>query len=269
MMDKQDILLHLQSEFRQDIILLSETDSTNLYAKRLYENGKKGCFAVHAESQTTGRGRQGREFVSPMGSGIYLTLAYDIPLAAENAGLITVYTAVAVREAILTVCGKACGIKWVNDLYLDGKKVCGILTEGRVNYDTKCFSYFLVGIGINVTPPKGGFCGAAKDVAGAIFDENVDIHGIRAHLIAEIIHRMAPLADKLAKKEYLADYRKYNLIPGRQVTVYQTLIGKGESYLAKALYIDEEGHLVVQDENGEIRTLYAGEVSCKWIEERK
>ncbi len=263
MIESRDILSHFEKDCPFELLLLSETDSTNLYAKRLCESGKRGYFAVHAEHQTSGRGRREREFVSPQGSGIYLSLCFDAPLRAELSGLITVYTAVAVRAAILEVCGKACGIKWVNDLYLEGKKVCGILTEGRVNYERRCFDWFVVGIGINVTPPKDGFTGAARDVAGAICEQTADPDGLRGHLIAGILKRMQHLPDELEAREYLADYRSHNLIPGRRVTVHPTVIGQGGSYEADAIEIDGDGQLVVMTQDGERRRLFAGEVSCK------
>lgn len=264
-LDKTDILSHLDSAFWSDVIILDSVDSTNRYAKNLARDGRCGCYAVTAEQQTAGRGRMQRSFSSPAGSGIYLSLVYDLPLAASDAGLITVYTAAVVAEAIAGVTGVQCDIKWVNDLYLDGKKICGILTEGAIDPASGNFSYFIVGIGINVATPSGGFTGAAKGIAGSICDGmNGDIpQNLRNLLIAAIMNRMQHIEAELQGRAYLKIYRERSMLTGKEVTVYRTMIGSDEHYKAIVTGMDDDGHLMVQDESGQDRILYSGEVSVK------
>lgn len=255
---------YLMSGFWQEYSLLDEADSTNSFVKRLAESGKRGCYAVAALRQTSGRGRREREFISSAG-GIYLSMAYDIPMAASEAGLITVFASVAVSDAIKEVLGVDCSIKWVNDLYLGSKKVCGILTEGRMNAKGQ-FDWFVVGVGINVFSPEGGFTGAAEDVAGALCDfiekEDIPEH-LYERLTAAVLNRMRSLGGLLPERAYLPAYRERSMLLGKPVTVYKTIEGDAEQYPAAAVGIDDDGRLLVRDASGELHTLSSGEVSIR------
>lgn len=266
LLDEGQIISRLEGDFWESVTVLPEVDSTNLYAKRLAAGGKRGNYAVTAECQTTGRGRMNREFVSPKGSGIYLSLAYDIPVSVTDSGLITVFTSVAVAQAIREVLGIECGIKWVNDLFVGDKKVCGILTEGTMDFESGNFDYFIVGIGINVRAPEGGFPGVSKGVAGALCDslspEQIP-EFLRCQLIAAVMNRMRKIGELLSARGYLAEYRERSIVLGKRVTVYKTMAGSGESYEAVAVGIDDDGHLLVRDDAGLLHTLYSGEVSVK------
>lgn len=266
LLDKGQIAARIDGSFWESITVLPEVDSTNLYIKRLAAGGKRGCYAVTAECQTTGRGRMNREFVSPKGSGIYLSLAYDIPVSVTDSGLITVFTSVAVADAIKEVLGVECGIKWVNDLFVGDKKVCGVLTEGTMDFESGNFDYFIVGIGINVTSPEGGFKGVSKGVAGAVCDglapEEIP-QLLRCKLIAAVMNRMQHIGEMLSDRGYLKEYRERSIVLGKRVTVYRTMAGSGESYEAIAVGIDDDGHLLVEDDTGAEHTLYSGEVSVK------
>ena len=137
----------------QDIFhfhILETVDSTNDEAKKIAARQKAEGCVILAECQTRGKGRQGRSFYSPRGTGIYMSLILDPSREQSRPALITTAAAVAVSEAIEEVTGKRTGIKWVNDVFADGKKVCGILTEGAFDGQSERLKYAVLGIGINV-----------------------------------------------------------------------------------------------------------------------
>lgn len=110
---------------------------------------------VAAGMQTAGRGRRGRSFASPEGAGLYLSVILKTGLPMQDAALTTFAAAVAVRRAVKAVCGKELAIKWVNDLYWQGKKCCGILTEAVTDVESGGLDHMVVGIGIDLVRPQG------------------------------------------------------------------------------------------------------------------
>ena len=149
---KSDIEAHLNDKNSFSITVLKEVDSTNTYLKNAAEKGEKDGSVIIAETQTAGRGRIGRNFYSDKG-GLYMSILIRPDMPTERSLFITTGTAVAVSKAIEKTSGKSVGIKWVNDIFIGGKKVCGILTEGTSNFETGQLQYAVVGIGINVTEP--------------------------------------------------------------------------------------------------------------------
>ena len=135
------------------LIRLRSVDSTNRFAKDYASKTDLKEFAVLAKHQTAGRGRVGRSFESPAGSGMYLSVCFKRAFSPEDVGLITAFTAVAVRESIQELCGLECGIKWVNDLYYSGKKLCGILSEGSIDPESRMLQNVVIGIGIRSKMP--------------------------------------------------------------------------------------------------------------------
>ncbi len=135
---------------RYSIINLSETDSTNEYAKKIAREGANDKTVIIAEYQSAGKGRLGRNFFSENGKGIFMSIILRPDLTPEQAGGLTLVTAVAVHQAILHVCGINTGIKWPNDIVADGKKLCGILTEMSTSFEVNGVKFVVVGIGINV-----------------------------------------------------------------------------------------------------------------------
>ena len=125
-----------------------------------------------AESQTAGRGRLGRSFHSPVGTGLYMSILLRPTFSAERALFITTAAAVAVCRAIEQETGLKPQIKWVNDIYLHEKKICGILTESSINFETKGLKWAVLGIGLNLSEPEGGFPEEIRSVAGALFAES-------------------------------------------------------------------------------------------------
>ena len=184
-MDKKIFEKYLEPKL--NITIFDELDSTNNYLKKLGSQGEKENQLVIAESQTCGRGRMGRSFYSPNGTGIYFSLLLHPKISAEKSLFLTVMAAVSVAETVMKYNKNDVKIKWVNDIYIDGKKVCGILTEGAINSD-KMLDYAVVGIGINVVEPENGFPDVIKDIATAIFPGNAE-DNINEKIVAEVVNR--------------------------------------------------------------------------------
>lgn len=232
------------------VIFYDETDSTNNQAKRLINEGKNENLLVCAGRQTAGRGRQGKSFYSPEGSGIYMSLVIHPDSSLQNAVTATTAAAVAVCRAIEALTDITPQIKWVNDVYVNGRKICGILTEAVTDFESGTVSSVIIGIGVNITTKD-----FPSDVenAGAL---NADIS--RSTLIAKIADELmkTALGDYNAFIDY---YRTHSMIIGREITFFEN----GTATSATALEIDETGGLVVKTDNGEIRTLRSGEITVR------
>ena len=238
---------------RIDVIYCGCVDSTNNMCKRLLADSKQGMFLVAANQQTAGRGRQGKSFYSPKGTGIYFSLVLRPKTALQNAVTATTAAAVAVCKAIEELTELKPKIKWVNDVYLDGKKVCGILTEAVTNFEEGIVDSVIVGIGINISTDE-----FPDDVEGAgCLNVSVD----RGALVAKIADELIKIAGG-DYKSFIDYYRSHSLVIGEKIKFIQN----GRVSLATALEIDEAGGLKVQLENGEVTTLRSGEISIRKIE---
>ena len=210
-------------------------ESSNRTAKLLALDGAPHGTLVLTAHQSAGRGRLGRVFESPAGKGVYLSVLLRPAVPAASAQTATIGAAVAVCRAVQELCGLELGIKWVNDLYYQGKKVCGILTEAGTDLESGRLEWLVVGIGLN---PGGPAPVSRAALAGAI---------------ARQLLALCPAFD------CLDEYRARCFVPGHWVTVCTGT----ETYAAKALAIDEEGRLVVQRENGRPQALRCGEVTTR------
>ena len=208
-----------------------------------------------ADSQSGGKGRLGRSFFSPEHAGIYLTVILRPDCAPDRAGLLTSLAAVAAARAVEKISGADVKIKWVNDLYLNGKKICGILTEGGLGLEAGRLEYAVVGIGINVNrmefPPE------LREIATSVGNET-GTSPDRNRLIAEILNELDGLYGDLETGAFLEESRRRSNVIGREVTV----IEGGRKYPAKAVDIDGQGRLVIKTEEGRTCLNY-GEVSLK------
>lgn len=234
-----------------EIETLKETTSTNNVAKERAADGKTN-YAVIADSQTSGKGRLSRSFFSPKSSGVYLTAVIRPKLTVADCGKITAYAAVATARAVEKLSGADVKVKWVNDLQINGKKICGILTEGGVGMEGGTLDYAVVGIGVNtlsVNFPEG-----LKEVATTVEDET-GVKVDRNVLAAEILNNLSCLEDEIKEPSFIDEYRRRSSVIGRTVTV------NGE-YEATAIGIEDDCSLVL-DINGEIIKFSAGEVSVK------
>ena len=230
-------------------------DSTNNRAKSLAAAGAVHGTAVIADSQSGGKGRLGRSFFSPEHSGVYMTVILRPDCTPDKAGLLTSLAAVAAARAVEKVSGVDVKIKWVNDLYLNEKKICGILTEGGLGLEAGRLEYAAVGIGINVNrmefPPE------LREIATSVGNES-GASPDRNRLIAEILNELDALYGDLETGAFLEESRRRSNVIGREVTVIE-----GEKrYPAKAVDIDGQGRLVIETEEGRTCLNY-GEVSLK------
>lgn len=230
-------------------------DSTNNRAKAVAASGAPHGYLVIAESQSGGRGRFSRPFFSPEHSGVYMTYVLRPELPAERAVMITSMAAVAVARAIEALADLDVKIKWVNDLYVNGRKLCGILCEAGLDFESGQLEYAVLGIGVNVAPMRfpdelaaiatsiGNECGAAVS---------------RSRLIAEISNQLERLWPQLETGAFMAESRARSNVIGRDVTVLRG----GESFAAHVLDIDGTGRLVIHTADG-VSRVGSGEISLK------
>ena len=251
-------------------------DSTNTKAKELAMDGAPHGTAVIADQQSAGRGRLGRRFFSPAGCGIYLSLLLrpeEMGLSQCDTVLITTAASVAVARAASQVLHKELTIKWVNDLYFGGKKVCGILTEGVVNPHRQAVDAIILGIGVNYRTPEGDFPTELQDIAGALL--NVAETAPPKDELAEAIAReMLSLLPQIESRDFLKEYRDRSMTLGRRIRIFPggapgdhpDISGDGFR-VARALDIASDGGLVVRYEDGTVETLTTGEVSVRFADD--
>lgn len=238
-----------------DIIFLETTDSTNEYLKRLAKKGAPEGTAVAANEQTAGKGRMGRSFFSPKNTGVYLSILLRPRKKAEEIRLITPMAAVAVAGSIERSTPAKAKIKWVNDIYVDSKKVCGILTEA--SFSGEYADYVIVGIGVNIFEPEGGFPADIKKKAGAILYKRAD-EKVKKAFCEDIVDSFLRLYRE-NDRNFINEYKKRSFITGMDITVTDG----GVSYPARVIGTDDECRLIVEKENGEIKRLFSGEVSIR------
>ena len=234
-----------------------QVTSTNDFIKNL--KASEGRVIV-AQEQTGGKGRLGRSFYSPEGTGIYFSLLLTPTIPIDEATAVTAAAAVAVAEAMEKLAGKEVQIKWVNDIYINDKKVCGILTEGVFDMENRRLGQVILGIGINLMEPLEGFPSELIPSAGGVFKEGEAPKDSKNLLIAEILLRFWPYYKNLQGKSFLTGYRQRSMVTGKDILIIR---GQETPRKAKALYIDENFHLIVEREDGEIEHLSSGEVSIR------
>ena len=227
-------------------------DSTNNVAKRIIAEGEDDVLLVVGEEQTAGRGRQGKSFYSPGGTGIYMSLVVHPMVELQNAVTATTAAAVAVCRAIESLTDKKPMIKWVNDVYLNGKKICGILTEAVTDFETQTVSSIIIGIGINLTTKD-----FPHDVQNASC-LNADVK--RAELIGAVANELNRIVNS-GYGEFMEYYRAHSLVVGEDIV----FIKNGVSTSARAVGIDDFGGLEVELADGAHYTLRSGEITVRKI----
>ncbi len=243
------------------IEVCKSVDSTNTQLKKLAQNGAAHACVLIAAEQSAGKGRLGKSFYSPKGTGIYLSVIIRKNIAPENALFITTAAGVAVCRAIEQVSGGKAHpkIKWVNDVYCDDKKVCGILTEASISCENNTLEYAVLGIGINLFTPNDGFPQDIENIAGCVFSENEG--NLRNRMSACLLDNLVPILDDPVKtgKEYMKEYKKRSMLIGKM-----GFIINGEKNIpCKFIDIDDNAKLKVELEDGTIKLLSSGEVSVK------
>lgn len=232
--------------------------STNALAREMADRGAMEGTVVIAGEQTAGRGRSGRHFFSPGGTGLYLSLLLrPRDYAPQQAVQLTALAAAAMCQAVEAVSGRQPGIKWVNDLILDGKKVCGILTEGAFGLETGALEYAVVGVGVNLYPPAGGFPEDIAPIAGTVFSAPQDDGKNR--LAAAFLDAFLDGYSAPDRQDLLALYRRRSLAVGRPVTV---CLGN-QTRPAYAYGVDDACRLLVRYPDGREDALSYGEIRVK------
>jgi BirA family transcriptional regulator, biotin operon repressor / biotin---[acetyl-CoA-carboxylase] ligase len=254
----ESITPFLKGEASNFILEVHQTvTSTNTLAKERAAGGAREGTVIIAREQTKGRGRMGRTFYSPVSSGIYFSIILRPTLNLEDSLLITTAAAVAVSEAIEAVTGVTASIKWVNDIFSNGKKVCGILTEASLSFENGGLEYAVVGIGINIETKD--FPAEIQQIAGSLYINKPENTPVSSILIANVLNNLAQRMNSLTDKHYLEEYKKRSFLIGRDI-----LVIKGTKTLpAKAIDIDEKARLVVEYEGNIIEALNSGEVSVR------
>ncbi len=275
LLSAQGILPYLKHrEIADHLFTYPVCDSTNLAAKKMAVEGAPHGTVVAAEAQTAGHGRLGRSFFSPAGSGIYLSMVLRPQSPSTQAVLITTAASVAVCRAILRVTGKQPRIKWVNDLYLAGKKICGISAEGIADMTTGAIGTVILGIGVNFTVPHEQLPPELQEIVGYLYEEEAPAI-TKNQLIATIVDQVLDLMDELPSREFLDDYRKWSLVLGRRIRVLPLKPGvpaektaaepeiPGVCDTGTAREIDPDGALIVEMDDGSVQTLNTGEISIR------
>ncbi len=237
------------------IINLETVTSTNDYLKQLAKDGAEEKTVVIAKSQTAGKGTKNRSFISRNG-GVYLSILIKPELSGFDATFVTSATAVAVSDAIDQISGRKTQIKWVNDVYLDNKKVSGILCESVVQKGE--ISFIIVGIGVNLVRPEGDFDSDIKDIATCVFEE--ENAQKREEFINTLIVNFFYYFENLKEKTFLPKYRERNLVLGKEIMVISPNCEKS----ARALEIDDNCRLLVEYPDKSREYLSSGEVSVKF-----
>lgn len=242
------------------LVYLPETDSTNIQARRLAENGYPNGTLVVADCQKAGKGRRGRSWSSPPGSSIYMSFLLKPDIPPYCASMITLIAGMAVTQAVKAESGLDAQIKWPNDVVIRGRKICGILTE--MTTELECIHYIVTGIGINVNQQE--FPEEIRDTATSLrIEAGRSIN--RSALIARSMERFEQYYEQFLKTKDLsllkADYEAMLANMGREVLV---LDPAGE-YRGICRGIDEGGQLLVELPDGGQKAVMSGEVSVRGI----
>lgn len=277
----EGILPYVEEHSIGDRIHVFKTlESTNLTAKKMALDGAPYGTVVIAEEQTRGRGRMGRSFFSPPAGGIYMTFILEPRFDSARSVLITTAASVAVCKAIEKVTGISCRIKWVNDIYMEDKKICGILTEAVTDFESGHIDHIVLGIGINYSTARSAFPEELSGIAGSLYEKSAKTVGnngnhlsegiSRNRLIAEVINQMLEINENLESRDFIEEYKNRSFVLGKEILVIPTAgIGKernlAEGIPASAVDIDPDGGLVVRYRDGTVQTLNSGEISIRTL----
>ncbi len=244
----------LQSKTQAPAIYVFDTiDSTNTYAKQLLmEHCPEGTLVV-SNHQTSGRGRAGHSFYSPADTGVYFSIVLRPNLQFQSMLKVTLAAAVSVCEAIETLTNVSPSIKWVNDIFIDHKKIAGILTEATTDFETQTVDTVVVGIGINCHPTS--FPKEIQDIAGSIDADGLE----RNQLVSHIYQRMMYWKDHLDSNALMEAYRSRSIVIGKEIEYTVNTQKK----VGRVLSIDDHGNLILEDTNKNTTTIVSGEISIR------
>ena len=241
-----------------EISVLQTVSSTNTVVQQKVSDGARTDCLILANEQTQGRGRAGRSFFSPKDTGIYMSLLLcPKNCSANQASQITTMAAVAMCEAIETICEEKAQIKWVNDIFLRGKKVCGILTEASFSLESGLMEYAVLGIGVNLYPPKGQFPKELQTIAGSIFQEQKN--DAKNQLVAQFLNHFFAYYSRQSPCDYVQKYRDRSFVIGKQVQ----LIAGNQSDFVTVVGIDDQCRLLIRYNDGKECCCSAGEINIR------
>lgn len=243
-----------------NFIIHKTVASTNIIARELAINGAESGTVVIAEEQTSGYGRNGKSFFSPYGTGIYMSIILNLEKEKKifNSSFITTAAAMAVSKSIEEISNENTQIKWVNDVFINGKKVCGILTEGAFSFEDGKLDYAVIGIGVNVNFPKDGFPKELNNIAASINSKNnansntkSDIRNI---LVAKILENLYDYY--FNDVNFYEEYKKRSFLIGKKVSININ----NKEHIVKVLDIDKTFALVAKFQDGKIDKIVSGSI---------
>lgn len=261
LLNKEELHYDLHTDFiGQEIRTYETLGSTNQEAKKLALEGLRDGTVVIANEQTAGKGRRGRSWVSPPGTGIWMTLLLRPDIQPQHASMVTLVAGLAVCEVIREVTGLEAEIKWPNDIVLNGKKICGLLTE--MNSEIDYINFVVIGIGINVN--VAGFPDELEGIATSLLLEGGQTYE-RKVLVKRILERFEKYYKLYLETEDLRHmieaYQEHCVNIGREVRVSR----KNEVLIGTVKKVSDKGELIVTDDNGDERLIHSGEVSVRGI----
>lgn len=234
------------------VLVFDSLDSTNTRAKAILKDGENDDFLIVAREQTKGRGRFERKFYSPKDAGVYFSLVVT-PKTGEEIAFYTPICAIATADAVRSVCGKNALVKWVNDVYVDGKKCAGILCEATSSKNGE-IDKVVMGIGVNLYEKDGGFDEEIKDKACAVAD---GVENAANRIVATIVNEIRELIENFDKEYIVAKYRRLSMLIGKKIEVCKE---ENSAEKAIAVDIDENCGLIVRYGDGKEENLRIGEV---------
>ena len=244
---------------RLNIAVVSSVSSTNRLVKERATQGEGEGYVLVSGHQTEGRGRLGRSFYSPSDSGVYMSILLKPSINPQDATLITTAAAVSVCEALCKMGVTDTGIKWVNDIFIGDRKVCGILTEAGFDIENNLLSYAVLGVGLNMYEPDGGFPEDIRDIAGAVFTEKKE--DARNSFVAYFLSSFFKYYEDIEGRAHIRSYRDKCFVLGKEINVI-----KGDTVTrAKALDVDDNCGLVVELSGGEKVVISSGEISIRTV----
>lgn len=253
MLSEESIKKFLKHKF--NVKVLESVGSTNTELKKMARAGEPEGSVLIAKHQTNGRGRLGRSFYSPQNSGIYMSILFRPCFEFFKAQLITAASAISVCRALENQGALNLGIKWVNDIFLNDKKISGILTEVEFKNNSSELDFLITGIGINVT--TSDFPDDIKNIAGSAFDKNnVD----KNKIVADILNNLYDFYKNIESLEFLQEYKDRSILKNRNIM----LVSPDKETPAKVIGIDDECHLIVELADGTVSHISTGEVSVRF-----
>lgn len=246
---------YLQSPVKIEYI--PNVTSTNDIIMEYGKQGVEEFTTVVADSQSSGRGRKGRIFYSPDNAGTYFSILLRPNINFSESLYITTAAAAAVTEAMKQLYNMDTEIKWVNDVYYNGRKICGILTEAHIDMESGTVDYAALGIGINVFEPENSYHKDIKNIAGAAFCRSMFDNKIRCEITAKVIDIFYEYYKNLSDITFLNTYKSRSFLTGKNVTIEKN--GIVQKAFVKG--IDDKCRLSVMLENGIEENLNSGEVN--------